>query len=117
MKRKKYTSFYERKCDQRIGAVAFVVVNVIVWLVYQWLIASTYIGNSQIIRQQTPLAVQLMPWVVNGVFLLWVFIFRPQIGVGYIVAFAAILFAGMMLATLVISSCIVSLPIMYFVQP
>jgi hypothetical protein len=116
MRRKVYTSGSERKHDQHIGAIAFVVVNVFVWLVYQWLIAPTYIENSRITRLETSLAVQLMPWMVNGVFLLWAFIFRSQIGVGYITAFAAILFAGLTLVVLVVGSCIISLPFVYLAE-
>jgi hypothetical protein len=117
MRRKVYTSGYERKHDQHIGAIAFPIVNVIVWLVYQWLIAPTYIGNLQMTRQQASLAVQLMPWVVNGVFLLWAFIFRSQIGIGYITAFAAILGAGLLLAMVAAGSCAISIPFWFIAVP
>jgi hypothetical protein len=47
---------------------------------------------------------------VNGALLIWAFIFRSQIGVGYITGFAAILAAGLLLAIVTVGSCAISFP-------
>jgi hypothetical protein len=111
MRRKVYADSYERKRDQRIGAIAFVVVNVIIYLAYRWLMRPTYEGSSRIIHVQVPIAVQLMPWVVNGAVLVWAFLFRPQLGVGYITSFGAILVACMGLLAIFVASCVVLIPL------
>jgi hypothetical protein len=109
MRRKVYADSYERKRDQRIGAVAFIVVNVIVYLVYQWLAGPTYEGSSRIIHASPPLAALLLPWVVNGAVLAWAFLLRPHIGVGYIISFGAILVASVILGAILVASCVISL--------
>jgi hypothetical protein len=118
MRRKVYDSGYERKHDQRIGAIAFVVVNVIVWLLYRWL--SSWLpraGLNHTTFFRLSIAIELMPWVVNGAVLVWAFIFRPQIGIGYITSFGAILVAAASLAALFIVSCVASIPFMLMVGP
>ncbi len=117
MRRKVYADSYERKRDQRIGAIAFVVVNVIVYLVYQWLAGPTYEGSSRIIHANPPLAALLLPWVVNGAVLAWAFLFRPQLGVGYITSFGAILVACMGLLAIFVASCVVLFPLAALIMP
>jgi hypothetical protein len=117
MRRKVYTSGYERKHDQHIGAVAFPIVNVIVWFVYQWLVSPIRQGPITIINLRFPIAVQLMPWVVNGVVLVWAFIFRPQIGVGYLASFGAILIFVGGLAAIAVVSCVASIPFIFVAGP
>lgn len=118
MKRKKYTSGYERKYDQRIGALAFLIVNVVVWLLVTW--AQAWLRTAQLdaaTAARLGSTVQLLPWVVNGGLLIWAFVFRPHIGIGYITAFGAILTAGIMLGGLAVVSCFISLPFFFFGEP
>ena len=118
MKRKIYTSGYERKHDQHIGAVAFPIVNVVIWFVYQWLdswMRTAHLDPVTFSHFRT--AALLLSWVVNGVVLVWAFIFRPQIGVGYITSFGAILIACVGLATIAFISCVASIPFIFLVGP
>jgi xanthosine utilization system XapX-like protein len=111
MKRRVYRSGYERKRDQRIGAVAFPLVNAVVWLAILWMpgwIGTMLPAGVPPVQLQT--FFRLLPWVVNGGVLIWAFIFRPQIGVGYITCFGAILFAGVALAVVAVGSCAISIP-------
>jgi predicted anti-sigma-YlaC factor YlaD len=62
-------------------------------------------------------ALLLMPWVVNGVVLVWAFIFRPQIGIGYITSFGAILIAMVGLAMIAFVSCVASTPFIFVAGP
>jgi len=118
MKRKVYESEYDRRSDRRIGAVAFVVVNGLVWLLYQWLSqrAAANLQLSALPYSRLPIAIQLIPWVANGIVLALTLIFRPEIAIGYLGIFGGILLLGGMLAAVTVISCIVSIPVM-FISP
>ena len=99
MKRAVYATARERKIDQLIGLVAFPLVNVLLWLTIDfWL---RYSFNE--------LGVSLLPWIVNGGFLSLAFIFRPHIGVGYIVGFGIIIVGIVILGVLFVGACFVSI--------
>jgi hypothetical protein len=73
MKRKVYTTERERKTDQIIGFAAFPLVNAALWFVMDRLLVDRVWAN-----------VSLLPWIVNGLVLTLAFLFRPQMGIGYV---------------------------------
>lgn len=97
MKRKIYTTPRERKIDQLIGFGAFPIVNLAVWFIsVSW-------------AEQTPesLYPSLLPWVVNAAVLVVTFIFRPQLGVGYLAFIAVASGVVMALGILFLAACLV----------
>src|SRR5438128_91737 len=83
-----YDSYVEQKRDQRIGFIAFPIVNLLVWItivVLQQQIDSLDVSANAV---RIKLTITWLPWVVNGFFLLWALIFRWSIGTGYLVSFA-----------------------------
>jgi hypothetical protein len=111
VRRRVYESEYEMRRDRTIGALAFAIVNLLLWLVYQWLIRwalGAYSDSPPDMRYVT--AIQLLPWVVNVALVLLALWYRSQIGIGYLILPASILIIGTALAMLLVGSCIVSIP-------
>ncbi len=124
MRRHVYTSIEERKRDRHLGFLAFIVVNAITWFAYialrqhaidlanQAAAAAAklppgmgvYLANPPI-----PLAIQLFPWIVNGVILVLGLIFRAEFASGYIACFGMILLVCGALATVVVMSCVATI--------
>ena len=75
MKRQVYTTARERRTDQIVGFIAFPIVNFTLWYVIDRLLVSAIAPRSIVL---------LLPWIVNGAVLGMAFLFRPQMGVGYI---------------------------------
>ena len=98
-KPKIYESFAEQKIDQRIGFVAFPALNLVVllvaWLLGRWVDSVT---TDPSVRYPTlRLAIALLPWLVNGLLLLWAAIFRRYIASGYLVFLGGLLVIGSLL--------------------
>jgi len=111
MKREIYTTDQERKADQLIGGVAFPLVNLILAMIIIQLwegAEKTYWGSPEYSAIRT--RILLIPWFVNGVILTLAFLFRPQMGVGYIASFFVIASAGIVLGGLFVVTCAVSVP-------
>jgi WD40 repeat protein len=111
MKREIYTTDQERKEDQLIGGVAFPLVNLILAMIIIQLwegAEKTYWGSPEYSAIRT--RILLIPWFVNGVILTLAFLFRPQMGVGYIASFFVIASAGIVLGGLFVVTCAVSVP-------
>jgi hypothetical protein len=90
MKPKEYETFAEQKIDQRIGFVAFPIVNIVigalVGLLSSWVDRITI--EPTVRHPGLRLAIAALPWVVNGLLLLWAAIFRRSIASGYLGAWA-----------------------------
>ena len=119
MKPKVYDSFAQQKIDQRIGFVAFPIVNVAVWLL-AWLLNSWV--NSITIEPsvQHPnlrLAITLLPWVVNGLLLIWAAIFRRYIASGYLVCLGAVLVVGAILGLIGVVAFFLAIPLSALIGP
>src|SRR5262245_17643937 len=117
VRRKVYESEYELRRDRTIGALAFAIVNLLLWLVYSWLIGWALVryGDSPPdIRYVT--AIQLLPWIANGLLLLLALWYRPQFAVGYLIFPASALIIGTALGILLVGSCVVSIPF-WFLGP
>jgi hypothetical protein len=113
VKPKVYESFAEQKIDQHIGFVAFPVVNAVVWLL-AWLL-STWV-DSITLEPSVPhpnlrLAIALLPWVVNGLVLLWAAVFRRYIAGGYLVFLGGLLVVGTLLGLIGVVAFCVSVPL------
>ncbi len=85
MKRKIYTTARERRIDQIIGFVAFPLVNAATFTA-NWPLA--WAANALHAPTQEAhffqVFISLLPWVVNGLVLVLAFLFRPQMGIGYL---------------------------------
>lgn len=104
MIRKVYATDRERKSDQRLGCVAFPLVNVPLWLIGLLISESVPHTTFQAI-------VLLLTWIVNGLILIAAFLFRPQIGVGYIMSVALIICGTLMMSALTVGSCLAGLAV------
>jgi hypothetical protein len=119
VKPKVYESFAQQKIDQRIGFVAFLLVNVVVGLLAGLL--SSWVDSITIeptVRHPNlRLAIALLPWVVNGLLLIWALIFRRYIAVGYLVCLGGLLVVGAVLALIGVVSFFISVPVTALIEP
>ena len=85
MKSKIYTTARERRIDQIIGFAAFPLVNAVIfaanWLL-AWAADALHAPTQEI--QILQVCISLLPWIVNGLVLVLAFLFRPQMGIGYL---------------------------------
>ena len=113
VKSKIYESFAEQKIDQRIGFVAFLIVNIVIALLV--VLLSSWVDSITIeptVRYPNlQLTITLLPWVVNGLLLIWALIFRRYIAVGYLMCLGGLLVVGAVLALIGIVSFFVSVPV------
>ena len=117
VRRKVYESEYEMRRDRTIGALAFAVVNLLLWFVYQSLIRWALVGYGDSppdMRYVT--TIQLLPWIANGLLFMLALWYRPQFAVGYLIFPASALMIGTALAILLVGSCVVSIPF-WFLGP
>jgi len=119
MKPKIYESFAEQKIDQRIGLVAFLIVNlvvgVLVGLLSSWVDSMTI--EPTVRYPNLRLAIKLLPWVVNGLLLIWALIFRRYIAVGYLVCVGGLLVIGAILGLIGVVAFFLSIPLSALVGP
>ncbi|MCA9981194.1 MAG: hypothetical protein KDD89_10175 [Anaerolineales bacterium] len=109
MKRKGYQSKREERIDQLWGAAFFILLNLFTLPIIYWLEVAT-------VNPQTNYFTWV-PWLINGIFLLFAFLFRPHIAVGYLGFFCLIVaglvgFGGLFLASCFLAVA-VSLPVFY----
>jgi hypothetical protein len=113
VKPKVYETYAEQKIDQRIGFVAFPIVNAIVWLVVvllsRWVDSITI--EPAVRHPNLRLAIALLPWVVNGLVLLWAVIFRRYIASGYLVFLGGLLVVGTVLGLIGVVSFFLAVPL------
>jgi len=109
MKRKVYTTPRERKADQLMGFWAFPIVNVPLWIIYQMLYSRLPEVTATDAASLGPIRtlVSAMPWLVNGIVLVLAFLFRPQLGVGYVTFVAVALTVVTLLGTMFMVACFV----------
>ena len=100
MKRKYSKDNYARKADRKVGFVAFPIINVVVWFV-SWLFSSG-------VQSESGWAL-LLPWVANGLVLVYAFIFRPEFAVGYLVFIAFALGIVFALGFLFLGGCFLAI--------
>ena len=112
MRPRTYDSYADQKYDQRIGFIAFPIVNILIWVVITLLSQQISRFDLSSSASGLRLAVTYMPWIVNGALLLWAFIFRQQIGVGYLVSFAGFAAAGIGLGLIGMVALFVSTPLL-----
>lgn len=55
-----------------------------------------------------------MPWIINGVALVWAFFFRPYLAIGYLAFIASIVFMIVGLGILWVPACLVALSVWVF---
>ncbi|MEO7909585.1 MAG: hypothetical protein ABIV47_08045 [Roseiflexaceae bacterium] len=113
MKPKVYESFAQQKIDQRIGFVAFLIVNIVVGLLIgllsSWVDSITIEPTAR--HPNFRLAIALLPWVANALLLIWALIFRRYIAVGYLVCLGGLLVVGAVLALIGVVSFFISVPV------
>ncbi len=109
-----YDSYAEQKIDERIGFIAFPIVNIVVWVVARMLLART--SGAGIDQASTVAGLRAastwLPWVVNGLVLIWAAIFRWHIGVGYLVSCGGFLVTGVGLGLIGVVVSFVSVPLL-----
>jgi hypothetical protein len=119
VKPKEYESFAEQKIDQRIGFVAFPIVNAIlwlaVWLLNGWIDSITI--EPSVRHPNLRLAITLLPWAVNGLVLLWAAIFRRYIASGYLVFLGGMLLVGTVVGLIGVVSFFLSVPLTALTGP
>ena len=119
MKPKEYETFAEQKIDQRIGFVAFPIVNAIVWLAVVlltgWVDSITV--EPTVRHPNLRLAIALLPWVVNGLVLLWAVVFRRYIASGYLVCLGGLLVVGTVLGLIAVVSFFLAVPLTALAGP
>jgi hypothetical protein len=110
MKRKEYRSISERKADNRAGFRSFPVVNLVLWVVYKLLQTwdTTNYSNGSGDDLFIQILILMLPWVVNGLILVWNFVFRPEFAIGYLVFIAFALVVVFALGILFFGSCILA---------
>jgi hypothetical protein len=119
VKPREYETFAEQKLDQRIGFVAFPIVNAIVWaavvLLSRWVDSITI--EPTVRHPNLRLAIALLPWVVNGLVLLWAAIFRRYIASGYLVFLGGLLIVGTVLGLIGVISFFLAVPLTALAGP
>jgi len=106
-----YDSYAELKVDQRIGFIAFPIVNIIVWVVIQLLSGQVSSLDTSPSAVRLRATITLLPWVVNGLVLLWALIFRWHIGTGYLISFAGFAATGIGLGLITVVVIFASTPL------
>jgi hypothetical protein len=119
MKPKVYESFAQQKIDQRIGFVAFPIVNIVVWLL-AWLLSSwvdSITIEPTVRHPNLRLVIALLPWVVNGLLLIWALFFRRYIASGYLVCLGGLLVVGAILGLIGVVAFFLAIPLSALVGP
>ncbi len=106
-----YDSYAEQKIDQRIGFIAFPIVNIIVWAAIQVLSQQVSSLDTSPSAMRLRTIITLLPWVVNGLVLLWALIFRWHIGTGYLISFAGLAATGIGLGLITMLVIFASTPL------
>jgi hypothetical protein len=106
MKRKVYTTSRERRIDQLIGFAAFPLVNAVIfaanWLL-AWAADALHAPTQEV--QTFQVCISLLPWIVNGLVLVLIFLFRPYMGIGYIACMGITLCVPVALCGLFVWAC------------
>ena len=110
MKRKVYTTRRERMIDQVLGFLAFPLVNIPLGIIL-WIIPQTSIFSRISNPELSLVLISALPWLVNGIVIILAFLFRPQLGVGYIAFIAIALTLVAVLSVAFVAACFVTLVI------
>ena len=112
MKRKVYVTDQERRADQIKGFLAFPIVNVLLWIILQLLYSLSPTqgpATNESVFVLVRCLIFALPWLVNGSVLALALIFRPQFGVGYIAFVTGAFTVIILLGTLFVAACFVSI--------
>jgi len=119
VKPKEYETFAQQKIDQRIGFVAFLIVNLTIvllaWALSNWVTSITI--EPTVRHPNLRLAIAVLPWVVNGLVLIWAVIFRRYIASGYLVCLAAMLIVGTILGLIGVVAFFLAVPLSALIGP
>ena len=119
MKPKRYETFAQQKIDQRIGFVAFLIVNIVVGvlvgLLSNWVDSITIEPATR--HPNLRLAIMLLPWVVNGLLLIWALIFRRYFAAGYLVCMGGLLVVGVILGLIGVVAFFLAVPLSALIGP
>ena len=106
MRRKAYRDVGERKRDRWIGFFAFPLINGALLLAELLLFVANYqIGTGW--NSQVEVLLKLLPWIVNGLVIIWAIIFWPEFTVGYLAFMAFILVIAVILGVLFLAGCFI----------
>ena len=101
MNRKKYQSKKEERIDQLLGlGIFFMLLLFTAFVIYM---------TSKVPAYDNLRDTRILPWLINGVFLILAFIFRPQMAVGYLAGFCLIVGGLIILAGAFLASCVVAI--------
>ncbi len=119
MKPKVYETFAQQKIDQRIGFVAFLIVNIgvglLIWLLSAWVDSITI--EPTVRHPNLRLVIAALPWVMNGLLLIWAAIFRRYIASGYLVCLGGMLVVGAILGLIVVVAFFLAVPLSALIGP
>jgi hypothetical protein len=98
-----YDSYAEQKHDQRIGFVAFPIVNIILWIVTALISGKINPFDRSADAYGMRSMVVWLPWAVNGLIMVAALILRRHIAFGYLISLVgfAIVFVGLGLISVV----------------
>ena len=108
---KVYDTFADEKRDQRLGFVAFVLVNLLVVIAVELLSEGINHFDRSFDTSLTRTVIVVLPWALNGLVLPWTLIFRRQITVGYLVALGGCAITGIGLGLIAMVTYFVSAPL------
>jgi hypothetical protein len=92
-----------------------VVVGLLAGLLSSWVDSITI--EPTVRHPNLRLTIALLPWVVNGLLLIWALIFRRYIAVGYLVCLGGLLVVGAVLALIGVVSFFISVPVTALIEP
>ena len=111
MKGQRYDSYAAQKYDQRIGFVAFPIVNIIVWIVGALISGQINPFDTSAGAYGMRSLVVWLPWIVNGLIVLGALILRRHIAFGYLVSLAGFTTVGVGLGLISVVAYFVSAPL------
>lgn len=111
MRPRTYDAYADQKHDQRIGFIAFPIVNIVVWIVAGLISGRINPFDGSPGADGLRAAVVWLPWIVNGVIVLGALIFRRHIAVGYLISLVGLTVVGVMLGLIGVVAYFVSAPI------
>jgi hypothetical protein len=100
LKRKVYTSKSGRIFDLVLGIVAFPVINGLIYLLLMLI-------NRDLKNDLAKEYILMLPWIINGLLLVVALIFRPYMGLGYIVSFFGLMMLPIIAGIFLVAGCFV----------
>ena len=114
--RKQLYTAQERKAEQHLGFVTCLGVNVTL-LLARYLLANPPGGAPSLAGTNAEIFLLALPWIVNIGILAVALLLRPHFAMGYLVCFATIIIAAIVLGTLFVTACFASIVTMAVLSP